>query len=55
MKESSVVMTWRWFVKEVVAEAMGSSSSGLLNQGILDVSKSLPSGPRAQLSDAMVG
>jgi len=54
MKESSVVVTQHWFVEEVVTEAMGSSSSRSLNQGILDASKSLPSVPRARLSDAMV-
>jgi hypothetical protein len=44
MKESSVVTTWaigRWVVEEVDAEAMGSSSSGSLNQQIWDASKSL--------------
>jgi len=55
-KESSVVVEtwcWCWAVEEVVAGAMGSSSSGSLNQMICDASRSLPSGPTAQLSDAM--
>jgi len=54
MKESSVVAeSWRWTVEDVVA-GMGSSSSGLWTQGILDLCRRLPSGPIAQPSDAMV-
>jgi hypothetical protein len=56
MKESSVVMEtwcWCWAVEKVVAGAMGSSLLGSLNQTICNTSRSLPSGPTAQLSDAM--
>jgi hypothetical protein len=43
-----------WAIEDVVAEAMGSSLSGLLAHSILDASRSLPSGPTAQPLGAMV-
>jgi len=41
-------------VKDVVTGGMGLLSSGSWTQVISDLSKSLPSGPTAQLSDDMV-
>ena len=55
--ESSVIMEspgWGWAIKDVVAGAMGLSSSASWNQTILDTSKSSPSGPSAQPLDAMI-